>query len=489
MLSLSLTNSKEDPPRQSNANESLLPTTSSENEYAALSLSMTDSWEDTQSQTDIDESLSPATASDNEYSDLSLSMTDSWEDIENQIDIDEIFSRTTLTVEYAERLTTLLDLHKRPRLHMSLRLITDLETRILQEELRMNTRRGVQSGNNRTFPEDSHRTGVSEVGTVPKSLLKLSTDLILEIADYLPPSSYMSLSYTCQRIRNSMGASIKYVLGDKVPMGRWKASAPSIEMRNIRSLERLEWRRMLDRDGKIPSPLSVCSDCLERHDRSHFAIKSLIKPSRRRRCLGGAGLVWICPHRTLDVDQVEYLKRFKLAECRGRHFKGVSSFNPKCSMFSGDSIFTQWPIMPVSPSCQPSNQEVKEALRPLNAPICPHLRLNNAKVASLYFQDCRRLRKNYPELDCQCLICLSGQRFAEICGFCGAGINFTIRYEINGWGALMLAIRRFIKTQNGDCTDPEWICHVADPADFKEYEESWHAAAAECWRKLEPVAR
>lgn len=154
-------------------------------------------------------------------------------------------------------------------------------------------------------------------------------------------------------------------------------------------------------------------------------------------------------------------------------------------MFSGDSIFTQWPIMPLSPNCQPSNQEVKEALRPLNAPICPHLRLNNAKVASLYL----RLRQNYPELDCQCLICLSGQRFAEICGFCGAGINFTIRYEVNGWGALILKIRRFFKTQDGDCTDREWICHVADPGDFKEYEESWHAAAAECWRKLEPVAR
>lgn len=87
--------------------------------------------------------------------------------------------------------------------------------------------------------------------TILKSLLELSTDLILEIADYLPPSSYMSLSYSCWRIRNGMGASIEHILGVQVLMGRWSASAPSVEMRNVRWLERLEWWHMLDRDFRV----------------------------------------------------------------------------------------------------------------------------------------------------------------------------------------------------------------------------------------------
>ena len=73
----------------------------------------------------------------------------------------------------------------------------------------------VQSGIIRVSSEVSHRIRESEMETILKSLLKLSTDLILEIADYLPPSSYMSLSYSCWRIRNGMGASIEHILGVK----------------------------------------------------------------------------------------------------------------------------------------------------------------------------------------------------------------------------------------------------------------------------------
>ena len=46
----------------------------------------------------------------------------------------------------------------------------------------------VQSGIIRVSSEISHRIRESEMETILKSLLKLSTDLMLEIADYLPPS-------------------------------------------------------------------------------------------------------------------------------------------------------------------------------------------------------------------------------------------------------------------------------------------------------------
>ena len=80
----------------------------------------------------------------------------------------------------------------------------------------------------------------SKAGTTLSGFLKLSTELILEIADYLPPSSYMSLSYSCRRIQGCMGASIEHVLGDTAVIRRQKAAELSIEMRNIQSVERLE---------------------------------------------------------------------------------------------------------------------------------------------------------------------------------------------------------------------------------------------------------
>ena len=284
----------------------------------------------------------------------------------------------------------------------------------------------VQPGITRTSSPTSNRTRDSDIDTIPCSLLKLSTELLLEIAEYLPPSSYMSLSYSCQRTRNGMGASIEHVLGDKLPMGRQSATALTVEMRNVRSLERLEWRRMLDRDGRFPSPKAFCSGCLRTHDRSLFSIQSLNQPSTQRYCLGSAGRVWICPHRSFNHDQMmEFLKKPKDSPgCGGRSVAMNGEFDDRCgfSSRSSGSLVTFWPIMKMPQHGLPPNQDVEKALRLLRAPLCPHLRLNDARVASAYQKDCASLQwgfRVHSRPDFESLM-LSSERTLYV--FCGISI-------------------------------------------------------------------
>ena len=136
------------------------------------------------------------------------------------------------------------------------------------------------------------------------------------------------------------------------------------------------------------------------------------------------------------------------------------------------SFFTWWPIIKMSQDGVPSNQEVEEALRPLKAPICPHLRLNDTCVASTYLKDCGRLRREFWT-----------QETTVVCRFCDIRIRFIIKTEWHGPETLSLIILRKIRFPRS-CTDRAWILHVADPADLKEYEEAWHAANVECWRKV-----
>lgn len=135
-------------------------------------------------------------------------------------------------------------------------------------------------------------------------------EIILIIAQYLPPSSLLSLSYTCARFRSKMGVSIEHSLGKKegfaqVPRNAVRDRLPKLKMlaggasrwesptmeQNIYHSERLKLLCMLDRDQKVPPHKAVCSGCADTHDRSLFSSESLAQSSRDRRCLGSAGRI------------------------------------------------------------------------------------------------------------------------------------------------------------------------------------------------------
>lgn len=81
--------------------------------------------------------------------------------------------------------------------------------------------------------ETSHVNQETEKENAPVALSTLPTKLILAFARYLPPSSYVSLSYSCWAIGNKMGLSFEHILGDKVSMDRLSGAMLAIESRNI----------------------------------------------------------------------------------------------------------------------------------------------------------------------------------------------------------------------------------------------------------------
>ena len=332
-----------------------------------------------------------------------------------------------------------------------------------------------------TFSEARSTNRGPEAETVPMTLLTLSTELLLDVAHYLPPSSYMSLSYTCRTIRNKMGVSIAHVLGDKLPISQSSGSTPTVEIRNIRFLERMELRCMLGRDRKTFSSTAFCSGCQETHDCSLFSTHSL---GTTRRCLGSDGLLWVCPHRAFDYNETTRSVARDVHQCGSNHMFMHDRF--------GSTFYSRWSIMRVSANTAPSGEEVKEALRALDAPMCPHMRLNDAKVAAIYHPDYQKLRSNWPRsdpaADHRCFKCSSGPDFTVICNFCGIRVLFCIVPHRYGPEALSLLTRRSVECMWG-CADRAWIAQVTQPADLEEYERAWEATNAECWRRFGSVGR
>ena len=335
-----------------------------------------------------------------------------------------------------------------------------------------------QSSSIDTFSEALPPIPKLEAETTPITLPQLCSELILDIAEYLPPSSHMSLSYACRTMRDKMGVSFAQVLGDRHPKGRLSGSTLTIESRNVRYLERLELWSMLVRDGKIPHwDASYSGYQVKIIDDYSMVTTPIYAPlSTEHRCLGTAGVLWVCPHRRLDYDDATRERKTNDNHRCGSSF--ISSSSP---------VVIRWSIMRIPANSVPTSKEVVEALRPLNAPICPHLRLNDASVARIYDSKCRKLDSNKdwddPASACRCSICLSGNRLTVVCSYCDTALRFGIRTDHHGRARFTLLIMRTTRFGRS-CIDREWIAQVARPTDLEDYERAWEATNAECSRRV-----
>ena len=315
-----------------------------------------------------------------------------------------------------------------------------------------------------------------EAETAPITLPNLCSELILDIVEYLPPSSHMSLSYSCRTMRNKMDLSFAEVLGDKDPKGGVSGSTLSIESRNVRYLERLELWNMLVRDGKIPlRNASYTGDQTKIVDNSSVVTTPLYAPlSTEHHELGTAGRLWVCPHRLLDYKDATR--------------KRGAENNHRCgsSFVSSSGRIVIWSIMRIPINSVPTSKEVVEALRPLDAPICPHLRLNHASVARVYDSRCQIFRSNkswsQAASDCRCSTCLSGKVLTVVCSYCDTVIRFDIQPDHSGWANFYLFITRTDRFGQS-CSHRDWIAQVARPTDFENYNRAWEATTAECSRR------
>lgn len=306
-----------------------------------------------------------------------------------------------------------------------------------------------------------------------KNLQHLPTELLLEIALYLRPSSVMSMSYVCRQIRYNMGVSIQeQCMGQGV--FRHEASGTNIIRRATWHSERLELLCMLERDHLIPRYRSICSICRTTHPRSFFSADALRHESRTRSCLGSVGRVWIAPDIIISFDQLKsYANRHDSYLCHRDCWNTASpcSFNP---MFD-------WPLVHAFDGSMPSNSTVADVLSTLDAYICPHWQLRDPIVLNQYDENCQRLRlsplhgRSSPRCDCR--VCMSP---LDGCSLCGAQIHYKFRTDSNGKGRTLFVVARRDLKNYGSLTDWSWIEQLNYPEEYDSLTQAWEQTVRRC---------
>ena len=360
-------------------------------------------------------------------------------------------------------------------------------------------------------PSYSRTTELAETEPHQIGLPGLPTEIMLIVAQYLPPSGLMSLSYSFRVIRNRLSVSIEDSLGPKIKTAQLSMSAlgnnfqPRISpnsrrfthsqpttVRNVHHMERLELLCMLDRDQMIPPSKAVCSGCADTHDRSMFSPGYLAQSSHERLCFGSAGCVWICPHQIFDHDLVNTSKEPLRDHRCGR--RGVRIYTPDLET---KEHHLSWPILVLGGNHDPPSKEiVANVLALTDVNVCKHLHFSDTCLLDLYSPNCKKLRCGTFFSFCPCSLCAEqlpppnandcstlGSLNGRKCSCCGAWVMFFITENLEGGETLYLVIVKMVRNFQG-CTDPAWIDQVTDPAEFEGLEGRWNAATA---RKAQTV--
>ena len=242
---------------------------------------------------------------------------------------------------------------------------------------------------------------------------------------------------------------------------------------------------MLDRDRK-PTLWRAYSLYAGALDFSSYSSPSYSPLSRQLSIegdsLGRARVMWMCPHRIFD-----YFEARKTRETTDIYRCERSS--PFTFARYGDTFFSTWTILKVPPEFRPSCEEVREALHSLDAPVCPHLRLNDTCIWRGYDPDCQKLDWKRGRTDsapeCRCQKCSSGLPRTVICNFCDARTVFDIMSH-HHWGPTLDVCTVRSTRSYWHRTDRAWLAQTANPADFEEYKRAWQATHAECLRRVGP---
>lgn len=300
------------------------------------------------------------------------------------------------------------------------------------------------------------------------TLQRFPVELLTRITDFLKPSSALSFIYTCKRFYTECGISSADLLDDRSPA----KDAAFVHKEKLRLL------CMLWRDRPIAGK-AVCSGCAKVHHNTSFTTDELIKSPKKRQCFGRIGRLWICPHKTLNFDD--------LKACQNRiPNKGVDGFNENrfcwyCRRAGGPSfcqernhrvtIETHCHVMTGRPNIE--RADVLAALKQLEISICPHLRLCDQFVSSLYDRNCGQISGTVCARPYRCYNCLRRKRPS-----CDTEFFF---YLFKGSCAspprLVVATKRFFGFFQ-DVADPRWTSQLVRPQDVPLLETSWELCDA-----------
>ncbi|KAF2122373.1 hypothetical protein BDV96DRAFT_640415 [Lophiotrema nucula] len=146
-----------------------------------------------------------------------------------------------------------------------------------------------------------HDRIVSELREIENSansyIHKLPSELIFQVAEYLPAADLLTSRYSCRWLAKLLNAKVLYVeKPDQVQKEvAWRVN-----------LDRYDEQGVRDKDSDNTARLSSvpCGFCKTAHPECAFNTEEILKSPRERRCDGARGKFRACTHRSFDWENL-----------------------------------------------------------------------------------------------------------------------------------------------------------------------------------------
>lgn len=309
------------------------------------------------------------------------------------------------------------------------------------EAIRISSKRALSVSKMGLLLSSSHSStkGAALLHTIP-------TELTLLVKAYLPPSSLLSLSYTCKKFYLSSTVVVEDIFPKQHTAGHG-----GVEERG----ERLAFLCMLERDQRLSKSKLVCSSCIKVRDTSSFSISAVRDVPSERQCLCHEGKMWICPRNVWDCSQVQAFRddpnrcqTYGPCECKNHSV-----------WLRGGNLTTLRPLLALDAGSPMSAISITTVLRPLDLNACPHIKLNDPVVLRWFLED-----YGMSQADRTC---------KRKCLVCKATFEFELGTPLNGKRVLNFVIQRNLDIY--DVADPDWISQLSYPHEFADLERAWDA--------------
>ena len=284
-------------------------------------------------------------------------------------------------------------------------------------------------------------------------LYLLPTELLLEIAGYLPLPSAMALGVTCTRF--------------------YKAIASPILKNNPSKITSFNMLAQMEISLGPWNSKPLCGECFISHaDDSFWGDQLEIGPVQRR-CKSTQKLLWLHPESVISFNELKlissHLRELSMSYLSAEPEVGTIqyvNFNKKDSILLDHSIdLLRFPY-----SNRPTLRTVFEYLEKFNVPICPHITTGEPMVADIYR---KAILQCAPDS-------ISVQHYSCPVRNCQTFIKFRVeRHRVGALAGekLVLHLRRCINVWK----DPErqgWVSQAIITPDKQRFQRSWRAS----WR-------
>ena len=310
----------------------------------------------------------------------------------------------------------------------------------------------------------------------------LPTELILKITEDLPPTTLLSLSFTCRHFRNNFkfgdllilyGYSTRnYNLGSRNLFGQ------SFHLDEVLPHEQRLFFLMMERDALLFLDWALCKTCQRRHHRSLFGARAWAQKGGERKCKGTEGRLWICPDMWLGLsrlgpylDIVQYMQVPSggegvapcISSCGDQFHKTTLK---DCTTRQEIYIIEATREVPVSPVLAAAT------LKRINIKVCNHARLGDRAIVRPFDSN------------------LAAYMFFEWnCNKCSVRVMFETKlYDRDGFRfpnfvvesrVILLAIiaKNFSKVDSP--LDPAWLAMISSAGKCARREREWCHASLE----------